>query len=102
MQREDSMHCFKLPFAFLAVTLMISCSTINQLSPALDSSNMRTFQAGRLEFYRGIPFITLAGSHYAMGLQYGVLLREELTDAIKRLKDIEKALEISSPWYFRP
>lgn len=43
-----------------------------------NSNGSRTFREGKLIIEQGIPFLTVKGSSFEMGLQYGVLMNEEL------------------------
>jgi len=60
------------------------------------------FRKGVLEFHHKIPVIILEGNYYEMGLQYGVLLKDEMEKLYgenrERGEDILKAL----PWYIKP
>jgi len=60
------------------------------------------FHKGVLELHHGIPVIKLEGNYSEMGLQYGVLLKDEMekfyNENRKRGDDIIKAL----PWYIKP
>ena len=53
---------------------------------------VRFFEKGRLEYRLGIPFLFVEGDPYEMGLQYGVLLREELTRFFEDVNKFEEEM----------
>lgn len=63
------------------------------------------FSGGRLEYRLGVPFLYAKGDAYAVGLQYGVLLKEEMALVFREFRRFEEeALERmarSMPWYKR-
>jgi predicted choloylglycine hydrolase len=60
-----------------------------------------TFRHGVIYRYPGIvPFLSVSGDHYEMGLQYGVLLRPEIMHALESYKKILRweAKKINIPY----
>ena len=64
---------------------------------------VKYFGEGCVKYREGIPFLYLKGSSYEIGLQYGVLLREEMNDFYMRVDSFEHAMVArvykESPWY---
>ena len=64
---------------------------------------VKHFGEGYVIYREGIPFIHLKGDSYAIGLQYGVLLREEMrsfyTHVDRFEKDIMANVYKQLPWY---
>jgi len=46
--------------------------------PVVTEDGIKRFDQGYLKYREGIPFVFLKGDSYQMGLQYGVLLKDEL------------------------
>jgi tetratricopeptide (TPR) repeat protein len=61
------------------------------------------FGEGYVIYREGIPFIHLKGDPYEIGLQYGVLLREEMQSFYTHVDAMEKSMMANvykqSPWY---
>jgi hypothetical protein len=61
------------------------------------------FGEGYVIYREGIPFIYLKGDSYEIGLQYGVLLKEEMKSFYAHLDSFEKTMMTKiykqSPWY---
>lgn len=57
---------------------------------------------GQVRYCHGVPFLTLSGSYYEMGLQYGILMRKELRDSFANFDAYRKAFILGLPWYARP
>jgi tetratricopeptide (TPR) repeat protein len=64
---------------------------------------VRYFDQGYLEYREGIPFLYVKGDPYNIGLQYGVLLKEEINSFYVHLDSLENAMMAEvykeSPWY---
>lgn len=64
---------------------------------------VRYFNQGHLEYREGIPFLHAKGDPYEIGLQYGVLLKEEMNSFYAHLDSLENAMMAKvykeSPWY---
>lgn len=67
--------------AVLAAALLISSCAgappVRELQPA-QSADALVFHSGKRVDRDGVPFLTLSGSPYEVGLQYGVLLKPEI------------------------
>jgi tetratricopeptide (TPR) repeat protein len=61
------------------------------------------FNQGHVEYREGIPFLHVKGDPYEIGLQYGVLLKEEMKKFYTDIDSIENVMFIkiynASPWY---
>jgi hypothetical protein len=70
----------KVRFIFLAFILQLgSCGSFAQSYEYTENSNgSRTFHEGKLIIEERVPFLSVKGNSYEMGLQYGVLMNEEL------------------------
>ena len=64
---------------------------------------VKHFGEGYVTYREGIPFIYLKGDSYEIGLQYGVLLKEEMRSFYVDMDNFENAkmakLYQESPWY---
>ncbi len=64
--------------------------------------NIKKFGHAELSYSCGYPILKLSGSYYRMGLQYGVLLRDEIRSLYSK-NDGRKTDVISAlPFYLRP
>ena len=61
----------------------------------------KSFAGGTLSCQYDIPVLTVSGSYYDMGLQYGVLLKERLVESFNDFDDIYSKLKDSLPYYKR-
>ncbi|MCB2195573.1 MAG: linear amide C-N hydrolase [Bacteroidetes bacterium] len=70
----------KVRFIFLALILHLGSYGLfaQSYEYSEDNNGLRTFRDGKLIIEEGIPFLTVKGNSYEMGLQYGVLMNEEL------------------------
>lgn len=70
----------KVKFIILAFVLQLASGVLFAQSHEYteNGADSRTFREGKLIIEEGIPFLTLKGNSYEMGLQYGVLMNEEL------------------------
>jgi hypothetical protein len=64
-----------LGISVLCVSSLLSSHSESKQTTAVPLA--KTFGGGELKVIEGIPFLKLSGSHYEMGEQYGVLLKEE-------------------------
>ncbi|MFW6028931.1 MAG: C45 family autoproteolytic acyltransferase/hydrolase [Halanaerobiales bacterium] len=62
------------------------------------NENIKEFEGGELSYNEEIPYLKLSGSYYEMGLQYGVLLKEELHEANEEARVLFKS---AMPWYLK-
>ena len=64
---------------------------------------VKHFGEGYVTYREGIPFVFLKGDSYEIGLQYGVLLKEEMKSFYAHLDSFEKTMMANiykqSPWY---
>ncbi|MRT93620.1 C45 family peptidase [Ancylomarina sp. 16SWW S1-10-2] len=72
------MNIIKLIFTLL----LFSFSTIlfSQEYKYEENNGIRTFHEGHMFIKEGVPFLSVKGESYEMGLQYGVLLNDEILD----------------------
>ncbi len=63
---------------------------------------VKRFRDGELSYSCGYPLLKLKGSYYSMGLQYGVLLRNEIKQLYGRNNDRKAEVMSALPWYMRP
>ena len=73
-------HHLRIVAVVTAVVVIMSCA---EAPPVRDMQPVRTaqgfsFHAGTRTDQEGMPLLDLSGSHYEVGLQYGVLLRPEI------------------------
>jgi hypothetical protein len=83
----------KFRFIFLACILQLGSGVLFAQSYEYsgDSNGSKTFREGKLIIEEGIPFLTVNGNSYEMGLQYGVLMNEEL---IKMDHTVDSLIEL--------
>ena len=79
----------KTLFLFLLM-LVISVSLKAQYTYTETQDSVRTFHDGTLVVKEGIPFLTVKGDSYEMGLQYGVLLNDRL---LKMDHDVDSLID---------
>ncbi len=60
------------------------------------------FGNGYLYWDDGVPFLSVEGTPYEMGLQYGVLLKKQLNKVYSQLDHLEKSIFRNLPVYLRP
>ncbi len=60
------------------------------------------FENGTLLVKYGVPFLSVSGNPYEMGLQYGVLLKDRLVSVYSDLDHLEKSVFRNLPLYLRP
>ena len=90
------------PLGFLSFTL--NCAAPSEEKYGIEIiDGVKYFGEGHVEYREGIPFLYLKGNSYEIGLQYGVLLREEMRDFYVCLDSFENAIMDKvyeeSPWY---
>jgi tetratricopeptide (TPR) repeat protein len=93
---------FGIPLAFLSFTSDCAVSSEDTYKTEI-RDGVKYFGEGYVKYREGIPFLYLKGDSYDIGLQYGVLLREEMRDFYVCLDSFENALMDKvyeeSPWY---
>jgi len=66
---------------------------------------VKYFSQGRLEYRLGVPFLQAKGDAYDVGLQYGVLLKEEIGVVFRKFQRFQKEMLDrmlrDRPWYQR-
>ncbi len=62
----------------------------------------KAFGAASLEYREGIPFLTLSGSYYDMGYQYGTLMKDEIRSAYGEMQKSIDAFFSLVPGILRP
>jgi len=90
----------------LLIFLFFSCSSFKPSGKeyAIEiRDGVKFFNQGYLEYREGIPFIYLKGDSYNIGLQYGVLLKEEMrsfyAQADSSMNVMMDRVYSESPWY---
>jgi tetratricopeptide (TPR) repeat protein len=68
----------------------------------ITEGGVKRFRNGELAYSCGYPLLKLRGSYYSMGLQYGVLLRNEIKQLYGRNNDRKAEVMSALPWYMRP
>ena len=63
---------------FLLVCIFYSTLIFSQEYKYKEYEGVRTFHEGSLFVKEGVPFLTVKGESYEMGLQYGVLLNDQI------------------------
>jgi hypothetical protein len=83
--------------AFSLACSLGSCRSVPRPEPIIASDGAMAYGPARLEYTEGIPIISLSGSHYEMGVQYGVLLKKEYAESVAKTKEILLAVKDGSP-----
>ncbi len=65
------------------------------------SNGVKSFDSGSLKYEYGIPILTLKGTHYEAGLEYGVLMKNRLQEVYGQLGEIEKSILRKFPVYMK-
>lgn len=92
----------------VALLCFFSFSILQGVSPAASESRVKedcntlSYGQGSVTYVEGVPHITLSGSPYEMGKQYGVLLKEELQGMYGELEEYLAQGRQQQPWYIRP
>lgn len=63
---------------------------------------IRKFGGAELSYSFGYPVLKLRGSYYKMGIQYGVLLRNEIRKLYNKNNGRKEQVIKALPWYLRP
>ncbi len=97
------------PLLFLAFSLIAFSINLNGQATSKENYQItikdggKHFGEGYVTYREGIPFIYLKGDPYEIGLQYGVLLKEEMRSFYTHVDSLEKdmisRLYKQSPWY---
>ena len=68
----------------------------------IHASDVKRFGNAELSHSWGYPILKLRGSYYKMGLQYGVLLRDEIRGLYSKNNGRKMEVLNTLPWYLRP
>jgi len=103
MKRTIS-HLWLLTFSLIVFSINLPCAASSQEKYQITiKDGVKHFGEGYVIYREGIPFIHLKGDSYAIGLQYGVLLREEMRSFYTHVDRFEKAMMANVykqlPWY---
>lgn len=88
-----------LPLLLLAVVWHVPS---RQAYEVVQAGETWTYGGGELSRHAGVPFLRLRGSSYEMGLQYGVLLKEEIAASLANMEKSKASLLDGLPWYLKP
>lgn len=94
----------RFPVFLLPIALALSSApgVGGELRAVYRGSSVWTFGRGELRRFGRVPFLWLRGTPREIGLQYGVLLREELRQAYAQLRAHLGRMSGALPWYLRP
>ncbi len=103
MNKTISFHALlAITLGFLSVTFNCAVSSEDKYEVEI-KDGVKYFGEGNVRYREGIPFIYLKGNSYEIGLQYGVLLKEEMKRFYVHLDSFENAMMTKlyeeSPWY---
>jgi tetratricopeptide (TPR) repeat protein len=103
---RNKVYITKFIFFFLIIAIIFvplyGCSNARDEYFEVNVSNgIKTFQQGSLKYSYGIPILTVSGTHYQVGLEYGVLLKDDLQRVYSQLGDIEKTILRNFPIYMK-
>ena len=72
-------------------SLLAGClgTPIRSTYQAIVTDGVKQFEGGTLRYIEDVPFLSISGSYCDMGLQYGVLLKEEVQEIVDFLKNPE-------------
>lgn len=99
-----------ISYLLFSALCLIACSVSSDDAASLENKQRITTQngvkhygEGYVEYRNGIPFIYLKGNSYDIGMQYGVLLKEEMNSFYVHMDSLENAMMAKvyeeSPWY---
>ncbi|UCG92076.1 MAG: tetratricopeptide repeat protein [candidate division WOR-3 bacterium] len=93
---------FVITLGFLSFTLNCAVSSEDKYEIEI-KDGVKCFGEGHVRYREGIPFIYLKGNSYEIGLQYGVLLKDEMKHFFVHMDSFENAMMANvykeSPWY---
>lgn len=78
------------------------CTEPLRVDAAAGQGETRRCGNGQVTYVEGIPFLTLSGSYYEMGYQYGILLKQELSEVFRFIRLLKESVLARYPWYVRP
>jgi len=74
--------------SFLFLLLVITFTSFAEKYKYEEKNGIRSFHQGNLIVKEGIPFLTVKGDSYEMGLQYGVLLNDHILKMDEKIDSI--------------
>jgi hypothetical protein len=97
-------HLLFLTFSLIVFYINLGCAASSEDKyKIVIKDGVKHYGQGHIEYIEGIPFIYLKGDSYEIGLQYGVLLKEEMNSFYVHLDSFENAMMVNvykdSPWY---
>jgi len=66
------------------------------------NGQIHIFHKGEVNRSYRIPVLKLEGDYYEMGLQYGVLLKSEVTEIARKFDVLINSVKARIPWYLKP
>ncbi len=103
MKRTIS-HLLLFTLSLIIFSINLSCTSISGEEYQFEiKDGVKHFGEGYVTYRESIPFVYLKGDPYEIGLQYGVLLREEMQSFYTHVDAMEKSIMANvykqSPWY---
>ncbi len=68
----------------------------------IENDGVFSYDGGELRFSHGYPVLKLQGSYYRMGIQYGVLLKDRISQLYEKNNDRKKEIIEALPWFAKP
>jgi hypothetical protein len=62
------------------IYLLVLFALLATIQGTVNGQEITTYEQGKLSINDGIPVLTVKGTHYQMGIQYGTLLNEQLVE----------------------
>ena len=94
-----------IPYQFYAWLLLLGVLLPCNVKSQDDSAGTIHFKTGYKEYHYGIPFLYLQGTNYEVGLQYGTLLKNDLTAMHREFEKFKEQMMKTEirylPWYER-
>ncbi len=97
-------NLFKFLLALL-ILLSLECNSLaapDYQSQITTNGRVCTFHNGEVNRTYRIPVVILKGTYYEMGLQYGVLLKKEVTSIGTKFDVLINSVKKRIPWYLKP
>jgi len=107
-KRRETMKNIIIPLVLvlaLVASLLAGClgTPIRGTYQAIVTDGVKQFEGGTLRYIENVPFLSISGSYYDMGLQYGVLLKGEVQEMMEQhLAGLKASIFSRLPWYIRP
>lgn len=89
---------------FFIISPMCGCTlTTNNVKNVIHRQNaIEQLKKGTIRHKYGVSFLEVSGTYYEMGLQYGVLLRNEINDVYKSVDRVKESIFCRYPSIIRP